>query len=81
MKQSTAIKILNSISLFTIVLVFAMLIVNNVLSDRYDVCQDEKDSLIANAERFHTASAYLTQEVRSYPVQGIKYTMIITGTK
>lgn len=72
MKQSTVVKILSGISILAMILVFIMLLWNKHSSDYYDVVLQDKDKLTQSAERFEAASAYLTQEVRSYAVTAHK---------
>lgn len=66
MKQSTAIKLLSSLSALALVLVFFMLLLNMNASNRFDDLAEKSGSTISYAEQFVDASAYLTQEVRSY---------------
>ncbi len=66
MKQSLAIKILSGFCISAIVLVFAMLLWNWTASNRYDAVLGERDALVEGAQRYQDASAYLTQEARSY---------------
>lgn len=66
MKQSTAVRLLGILSIVSLILVFIMLIWNKTSSNHYDVVLEQQETLIANAEKFQDASAYLTQEVRSY---------------
>ena len=66
MRQSTAVRILGVLSIVSLILVFVMLIWNKVSSNHYDLVIEQQKTLIANAEKFQDASAFLTQEVRSF---------------
>ena len=66
MKQSTAIKLLSSLSALALILVFFMLLLNMKASNHFDDLAEKGDATIGYAEQFVDASAYLTQEVRSY---------------
>lgn len=66
LKQSTAVKVLSGMSIIALALVFVMLLWNQRASNQYDEVIENKNLLIKNAEKFHDASSYLTQEVRSF---------------
>ncbi len=66
MKQSTAIKLLSGLSVLALVLVFATLLSNMFASNKFDVLANNAEATTSYAEQFVNASAYLTQEVRSY---------------
>lgn len=70
MKQSTAVKLLSGLSAMAIVLVFGMLILNIRASNKYDVMTEKGDRTSGYVESFVDASAYLTEEVRSYVATG-----------
>lgn len=70
MKQSTAIKLLSTLSALALILVFCMLILNMRASNEYDVLTDQGNTIAGYAETFVDASTYLTQEVRSYVATG-----------
>jgi len=53
-------------SIAAIVSVFALLSFNWKLSNDFDAVNEERETLIENADGFQEASAYLTQEVRSF---------------
>lgn len=72
MKQSAAVRLLSILSIVAIVLVLVLLSWNWKLSNEFDMIQEESEALIENANKFQAASAYLTQEVRSFVASGIQ---------
>lgn len=70
MKQSTAVKLLSSLSAAALVLVFGMMAYNMWASNKFDKITMEGDALSSYVEDFVDASSYLTDEVRSYVATG-----------
>ena len=70
MKQSTAVKLLSSLSAGALIIVFCMLVYNMWSSNHYDEVAAKSDQTADAAEQFVDASAYLTSEVRSYVATG-----------
>jgi len=71
MKQSTAVRLLSVMSIAAILSVLALLSFNWKLSNDFDKVKADGETLIENANGFQKASAYLTQEVRSFVASAI----------
>lgn len=71
MKQSTAVRLLSVMSIAAILSVIALLSFNWKLSNDFDKVKADGETLIENANGFQKASAYLTQEVRSFVASAI----------
>ncbi len=70
MKQSTAVKLLSSMSALALILVFCMLILNMRSSNQFDAITEQGDKISGYVEKLVNTSSYLTQEVRSYVATG-----------
>ncbi|MEG1895130.1 MAG: methyl-accepting chemotaxis protein [Oscillospiraceae bacterium] len=69
-KQSTASRIFALLSIFSLILTFAMIFCMTTANKRLDDMVVDKAVLTENANNFKNASAYLTNEVRAYAATG-----------
>lgn len=70
--QSTLTTILNIASILALVLLLILVFINNNVSRRLAVSNEQRYSLTYNANRFMNGSAYLTNEVRAFAATGLQ---------
>ena len=70
--QSTLTTILNIASILALVLLLILVFINNNVSRRLAVSNEQRYSLTYNANRFMNGPAYLTNEVRAFAATGLQ---------